>query len=569
MMRRTHSTGQTLALNLALLFVSIIASQDVTGAAQARPSSSKPSLTTLTPEKLFQRVSPSVFVVEGLRPDGRVLSQGSGVVVARGLVVTNRHVVERAARIRLRRESRTWTTSLAYIDPEHDLVQLRVSGLTAPAVPIRSSTTLQIGERVYAIGAPEGLELTLSEGLISSLRPYGKVQLIQTTAPISAGSSGGGLFDSQGRLVGLTTFRVKEGQNLNFAIPGEWIAALPIRPAGPPVAGGEVPPREDAVTWTQVGVEAWIAQDWAQAARAFHEAIRLKPDDAGNWAMLAHVYREQGLHASAMSAAREAVRLKPDSAEAQKALGKIYQDQKQFAEAIAAFREAARLDPRDSGAWVLLGRLYLDQKEFGDAVLAFNEALRLRPQDGWIWTSLGEAHLGRNDPSAGIVALREAIRWRRSDGRAWCLLGLAHRWQKQAGEAVQALRQCVRLEPERAWNWAQLGEAYDDDHDPLQAEAAFREAIRLDPTNEDAWIGLGNQYSSNEKYPEAISAYREAIRLKPEASWAWFGLGATYVKKREIVRALEVHEKLQALDPASALVLSLMIKSEILQRPSR
>jgi S1-C subfamily serine protease len=96
--------------------------------------------------------------------------------------------------------------SLAYTDPERDLVQLRVSGLKAPPVEIRPSKTLQTGERVYAIGAPEGFELTLSEGLISSLRRLEGAQIIQTTAPISSGSSGGGLFDAQGRLIGITTF---------------------------------------------------------------------------------------------------------------------------------------------------------------------------------------------------------------------------------------------------------------------------------------------------------------------------------------------------------------------------
>jgi S1-C subfamily serine protease len=83
-----------------------------------------------------------------------------------------------------------------------------------------------VGERVYAIGAPEGLELTISEGLVSGLREYENVRVIQTSAAISHGSSGGGLFDVNGRLIGITTFSLKEGQNLNFALPGEWIQAL-------------------------------------------------------------------------------------------------------------------------------------------------------------------------------------------------------------------------------------------------------------------------------------------------------------------------------------------------------
>jgi S1-C subfamily serine protease len=85
-------------------------------------------------------------------------------------------------------------------DSTHDLVRLRVPGLTAPPLPLRLSTELRIGERVYAVGAPQGLELSLSEGLISGLRLFEGVRVIQTTAAISAGSSGGGLFDDRGRL---------------------------------------------------------------------------------------------------------------------------------------------------------------------------------------------------------------------------------------------------------------------------------------------------------------------------------------------------------------------------------
>jgi len=70
------------------------------------------------------------------------------------------------------------------------------------------------------------LELTLSEGIISGLREYEGGHVLQTSAAISPGSSGGGLFDAQGRLVGITTFFLSKGQNLNFALPAEWVQAL-------------------------------------------------------------------------------------------------------------------------------------------------------------------------------------------------------------------------------------------------------------------------------------------------------------------------------------------------------
>jgi S1-C subfamily serine protease len=107
--------------------------------------------------------------------------------------------------------------------------------LTAPAVALGTVETLKTGQKVYAIGAPQGLDLTISDGIVSALRmlPQGKV--IQTTAPISPGSSGGGLFDAYGKLVGIMTFQHRTGQNLNFAVPADWIPAMRGRSAATPL----------------------------------------------------------------------------------------------------------------------------------------------------------------------------------------------------------------------------------------------------------------------------------------------------------------------------------------------
>ena len=78
-----------------------------------------------------------------------------------------------------------------------------------------------MGERVYTVGAPQGLELSLAEGIVSSKRTIDGGRFIQTSAPMSSGSSGGGLFDAYGHLVGITTSILKNSQNLNFAIPAE------------------------------------------------------------------------------------------------------------------------------------------------------------------------------------------------------------------------------------------------------------------------------------------------------------------------------------------------------------
>jgi S1-C subfamily serine protease len=189
----------------------------------------------LTAEQVYAKVSPSVWRVVTYDSDNLPLGQGSGVVVGTEAMVTNCHVLAKAKRVAVKREKETLDAKLAMWDVKRDLCQLRVVGLKAPAVWVADSKQVAVGQNVFAVGNPKGLELTMSAGLVSSLRrnTAGQLVLIQTSAAISGGSSGGGLFDSQGNLVGLTTLGSVSGdaQNLNFAIPAEWVRELPARHA--------------------------------------------------------------------------------------------------------------------------------------------------------------------------------------------------------------------------------------------------------------------------------------------------------------------------------------------------
>jgi serine protease Do len=188
----------------------------------------------LQPSDLFKLVSPSVFTVESIGKDGTVIAFGSGVAVDANKVVTNIHVIEGGDTWRVKQGGKSWPATVKYADREHDLCALEVDGLRAKAAAVRASSTLEVGERVFAIGSPEGLEVTLSDGLISGIRDFDHSRAIQTTAAISKRSSGGGLFDAGARLMGITTFFVKEGQNLNFALPADLMASLSAR--GVPVS---------------------------------------------------------------------------------------------------------------------------------------------------------------------------------------------------------------------------------------------------------------------------------------------------------------------------------------------
>lgn len=184
----------------------------------------------LEPDKLFEKVAPSVLAVRTLDAQERPLAAGSGVVIARGKVVTNCQLLARASRIQVGQDNVSYGAELEFPDVARDLCQLNVRNLPAPPVETGSYRNLRVGQRVYAIGSPRGAELSMSEGIVSSLREAdADAPRIETTAAVSRGTSGGGLFDSDGRLVGITTAYFREAQAGNFAIPADWLREVPER----------------------------------------------------------------------------------------------------------------------------------------------------------------------------------------------------------------------------------------------------------------------------------------------------------------------------------------------------
>lgn len=237
------------------------------------------TVAAMPPSELFAKASPSVVVVETTDAKGKRSGQGSGVVVGPGLVVTNCHVLKGAAKAEVLHKERRYRADLRDVDVDRDLCSLDARGLVAPAAAVGTSR-MKVGERVYTIGAPQGLELTLGEGLLSSRRGEGEYQLLQVSAPISPGSSGGGLFDEAGRLVGITTMFHREGQALNFAVPVEWIAELPARHLQAAETAGEA--ADDGVDAATAAADAAAAAADA-AATAADAAYEPQPAPRDRW----------------------------------------------------------------------------------------------------------------------------------------------------------------------------------------------------------------------------------------------------------------------------------------------
>src|SRR5437016_165622 len=163
----------------------------------------------------------SLVKIRAIAADGS-RSFGSGVVIAAELLATACHVTREAKVIEVEHGAQRWVATVESGSLTHDLCLISVPHLNLPAVAIRASEALQLGERVVAAGFPGGGDLAVRDGVVEGLYRYDGGNVIRTSATFDTGSSGGGLFDEEGVLVGVLAFKARSGAKLHFALPADW-----------------------------------------------------------------------------------------------------------------------------------------------------------------------------------------------------------------------------------------------------------------------------------------------------------------------------------------------------------
>jgi S1-C subfamily serine protease len=187
------------------------------------------SVNALTARQIAQKTFPSVVLLVMEDAKGQPLTLGSGFFVKNDIIATNLHVIEGAssgyAKIVGKKEKYN-ISGIIGIDNKLDLALLKIKGVKAPILKLLGTKNIAVGDEVYVVGNPLGLEGTFSKGIISGVRQINSDTILQITAPISPGSSGGPVLNTEGVVIGVAIATFKGGQNLNFAIPVSYLKYL-------------------------------------------------------------------------------------------------------------------------------------------------------------------------------------------------------------------------------------------------------------------------------------------------------------------------------------------------------
>ena len=447
---------------------------------------------------IVKRIQPSIVSIVVFNREGKEAGQGSGFFInPEGDVVTSRHVLEGAYRAgAITSDGKGYAVKEVLAeDSDGDLIRISLDLEGAKVKPLSVSSTFpETGERVLIIGTPLGLEKTVSDGIVSAVREvpvFGRI--IQMTAPISPGSSGSPVVNMKGEVIGLVTFFIISGQNLNFAIPAERILKL-ISGKGESLSERE-DRRSDEVRSSVEGLYAtglrylWV-EEYDKALAHFLEVVKQNPNHAEAFFQIGYCLGKLGKYPQAIESYQQALRIKPDDVDTHNNLCVALGMAGRYAEAITSCQKALQINP--------------------DFAEPYNNM-------GWALQRLGRY------PEA-IESCRKAIRLKPDFGLAHYNLGNSYFALKQYKEAMESYKQAIRIKFDYAEGHHNLGAAYNQMGRYEEAIESYRQAIRLKPDLSEAHLNLGMTYLKTGDRGSALQEYKALKELNQEMANRLFNL---------------------------------------------
>jgi S1-C subfamily serine protease/Flp pilus assembly protein TadD len=467
------------------------------------PTTREPSIT-----EIVKASSPAVVLVATFDGSGNAVAQGSGFIISGdGKVITNYHVIEGAdsSIVKMGNGAYFPVEGVLAQSKSDDLVVLKVSGSGLPVLHLGEAKSVSSGERVIAIGSPLGLEGTVTDGIVSAIREDEETNtpLIQTTAPISHGSSGGPLLDLAGRVVGVLTFMFGSGENLNFAVAVDALKDLLATEHAPtPLANlrHSAPESRQAEVGKPEQIDPGLQARQAQARQHAGRGNKF----LGNLQ-----------YADAEAEYRAGLRLDPQNADLHMGLGGALVGKGELDGAITELREAVRLDPNHMAAHALLGAALEKKGDWDGSTAEYEEALRLEPEDAYLYLALGGVMRLKGDWDGEIAAYREALRHDPKNDTAHENLGSALAMKGDWDGAIAEEREALRLNPKNEDARVNLGVALERQGDWDGDIAEQREVLRLNPNNDSAHYHLGVALERKGDAQGALREYRAAYELNP------------------------------------------------------
>lgn len=456
--------------------------------------------------EIAQRSFPAVVLLVMEDSKGHPVSLASGFFVNPGIIATNLHVVQGAAKgyaqpVDL--SAKYALEAILGIDARHDLVLLSVAQNKSPVLALEKDVETAVGDEVYALGNPRGLEGTFSNGIVSAIRKVEEDTLLQITAPISPGSSGGPVLNPRGNVIGIAAATLKNGQNLNFAIPAAYLAKLLSRMTPPQPLSGR----------SDISPSQSVFRDLGGASK--DGVIPTNP--AWVWNFLEFRLRND------LDLPVRNIRLRFAFYDAQGEMVSFVEDE---------FEKPIGGQGSLPAGYTILRYCSVPN---GDRIRQLTSNLDIQVLDFEIVQPGIPPKAGASDEA-----------WDRKVQELWDKVQYYFR-TRQSGLAIFDLTELRKLRAEDPEVSFYFGEYYSRHEQYEQAVTAYSDALRRKPDHAAGYNGRGVAYELLRRYTEAIADYTEAIRLRPDYAEAYRNRGDARKKSGDKRGAKVDYEKAKAL----------------------
>jgi len=492
------------------------------------------ALVSFSQSKLSQLViqsNPAIFSITCFDKSDIPFSYGTGFFIdSEGTGLTNYHVLEGAsyAIVKTLDGNHYRIDQIISQNKKNDLIKFKVKKTSKLFPYLKLCPTNPIeAEEVLVIGNPKELEYSVSNGIISSLRndeEMGKV--LQTTAPISSGSSGSPLLNLKGEVLGVISFAMKEGQNLNFAISVNSLENLI------PNEKTDFPASEE--TKNVPTDKAKNTEYWEGIIVSYNDSIKVNPKNPIAFFSLGCAKLNLKDYNGAIEDLTKAIELDANFSYLFYLRGRAKSANKDEKGSIVDFTKAIKLDPEfePTYRYRALAKCALGDHEGG--IEDYSKAIELDDDNATTFyeRSLIRANYG-DDPKAVLSDLSKAIELDPAYEAAYIFRGLTKGAIKDSNGAIEDYTQAIELNSANYEAFKYRAGIKFKLKDYSGAIVDYTKAIELNSKDAYSFFYRGNAKVYLEDYRGSILDYNEAIRLNPKDDNAYLNRGIAYINLRQ------------------------------------
>ncbi len=379
-----------LPLLFALSFLYACKSEPIPVEAKSPPS---------IPKQIVTQYGNAIVLIKAYDQENESIKYGSGFFVNQnGLIATNFHIIEGAYKVSIHIADGTSVeaSKIVGLNKDKDIVLIETDWRNQSFVKIGDSDLVDQGDNVIAIGNPQGLQNTISEGLISAIRSDEEFKIFQITCPISSGSSGGALFNTKSEVIGITSLILNSGQNINFAIPINELGLL--QNNFPPMTFQEATKKERKEKLQQYKQNQLTSNQLETNDTLFDEVLELF-NKAQKLSGTSYFELFGSKNIESIKLLEKAIEINPYYHAGQYLLGKSYFQLQKNEFAIKNFLTCIELKPKYSSQYNSIADVYKKIGEYAEALKYYDLALHNGEAPYWINLDIGDTYFEIGDIS--------------------------------------------------------------------------------------------------------------------------------------------------------------------------